>query len=122
MNFWDDLYDKYKDSRYGILFLFSLLLFGGAFFLGVLVDVALRSLTNDPLLDRYFVEALPGIGLIAAAWIVLRLRQARARSRERSRYSPLSRDELRAARSKLRNGLKSAARPELRAPDTNLNY
>jgi len=74
--FWS-MYDRFKDRRYGGLFIF-----------------ALSALVLLPIL-------LPVIGLyfLARGWSAFRL--ARANRRNKLRYSPLSRDELRVARSKL---------------------
>jgi len=73
------LYDNFKDRRYGVLFLLSL-----------------AALVLSPVL-------LPVLGLYALSrgWSAFRV--ARASRRNKLRYSPLSRDELRVARSKLLN-------------------
>ena len=76
-SFWSSLYDKCKDRHYGILFLIAF----GAFVL-------------SPIL-------LPVMGLYFLAWGWSAFRLARANRRNKLRYSPLSRDELRVARSKL---------------------
>ena len=76
---WSNLYDTYKDRRYGALFLVSL---GG--------------LVLSPIL-------LPMMGLyvLGRGWSAFCL--ARSNRRNKWRHSPLSRDELRVARSKLLN-------------------
>ena len=76
-SFWGNLYDTFKDRRYGVLFLASL-----------------AALVLSPVL-------LPVMRLyvLARGWSVFCL--ARANRRNKLRYSPLSRDELRKARSKL---------------------
>jgi hypothetical protein len=78
-SFWGNLYDTFKDRRYGVLFL-----------------VSLCALVLSPIL-------LPVMGLyvLARGWSAFRLAQANRRNK--LRYSPLSRDELRVARSKLLN-------------------
>ncbi|MGA9452167.1 MAG: hypothetical protein WBW41_12580 [Verrucomicrobiia bacterium] len=75
--FWNNLYDSFKDRRYAALFLFAL----GAF---VLSPVLLS------------VMALYGLSRGVSAF-----RHTRAKRRNKWRYAPLSRDELRVARSKL---------------------
>jgi hypothetical protein len=97
-SFWDNLYDRFKDRRYGVLFLVSLV-----------------ALVLSPVL-------LPAMGLyfLGRGWSAFCL--AREDRRNQLRYSPLSRDELRVARSKLRNGMKPINRPAPRAPDTFLKY
>jgi len=78
-SFWGNLYDHFKDRRYAALFL-----------------IALVGLVLSPIL-------LPMMGLyfLGRGWSALRLAQANRRNK--LRYSPLSRDELRVARSKLLN-------------------
>jgi hypothetical protein len=117
-SFWDHAYDKYKDCRYGALFLSSLVAFFGLLILGAIIVAALHSLG----LEEYFWEALPGIGILGLAWGFLKFRQAQAERKKRLSHSPLSRDEMRVARSKLRNGMKPIQAPAPRAPDTNLKY
>ena len=78
--FWNNVYDSFKDRRYAALFLFAL----GAF---VLSPVLLP------------VMALYGLWRGMSAF-----RQARENRRNKWRYAPLSRDELRVARSKLVKG------------------
>jgi len=92
------LYDTFKDRRYAALFLLSLV-----------------ALALSPVL----VPIMAGFGL-ARAWSAFQM--ARADRRNRLRYPPLSRDEVRVARSKLQNGMKPLGRPEPRVPDTNLRY
>jgi hypothetical protein len=74
--FWN-MYDSFKDRRYAALFL-----------------IALGALVLSPIL-------LPAMGLyvLARGWSAFRL--ARANRRNKLRYLPLSRDEMRVARSKL---------------------
>ena len=97
-SYWSNLYDTFKDRRYGMLFLVSL---GGLVWLPILL----------PVMGLYF---------LGRGWSAFCL--ARDNRRNKLRYSPLSRDELRVARSKLRNGMKPIHRPAPRAPDTFLKY
>jgi hypothetical protein len=73
-------------------------------------------------MQDYFLEALPAPAILFLVWGILRFRQAYLQNREKLRRGPMSRDELRVARSKLRNGMKPNQRPAPRAPDTNLKY
>jgi hypothetical protein len=77
---WNNLYDSFKDRRYAALFF-----------------IALGALALSPIL-------LPVMGVYGLAWGVSAFRLARANRRNKLRYSPLSRDELRVARSKLMKG------------------
>jgi hypothetical protein len=90
--FWN-MYDSFKDRRYGGLFLACLVAFFGLLILGTVIF--------ELNLQEYFPYALPGVGLLAAAWIWRCIRHARAKRQNRLRYASLSRDELRVARSKL---------------------
>jgi len=94
-SFWSNLYDNFKDRRYAALAICAL----------VLLPILLP------------VTALYGL---ARGWSAFRM--ARADRRNKLRYSPLSRDELRVARSKLQNGIKPIKRPLPQVPDTNLKY
>lgn len=76
-SFWGNLYDTFKDRRYGVLFLVSL---GALVLLPILLPVM-------------------GLYVLARGWSAFCL--TRANRRNKLRYSPLSRDELRKARSKL---------------------
>ena len=90
--FWN-MYDSFKDRRYAVLFLTSLVVFLGLLILGTVI-----CRLN---LQESFPYALPGVGLLAAAWILGCIRHARAERQNQLRSSPLSRDEMRVARSKL---------------------
>lgn len=91
------MYDPSKDRRYGALFLSCLL--GG---LGLLILAAIfLKAVMDSELQGYVLPALPLVGLLSVVWAFLAFRSARQRQRERDKYPPLSRDELRVARSKL---------------------
>ena len=95
--FWNNWYDQFKDRRYGALFLSAILAFFGLLALGFFVNAVLRAFE----LEEYFPDVLAGIGLLGLAWGFFKFRQAQMRGRERSRHPPLSRDEVRVARSKL---------------------
>src|SRR6185436_11064785 len=94
---WNRLYDRSKDRRYGALFLASLWAFFGLLILAAIV----ATIINKFELQAYLPQAIPGIALLAVVWVVLAFRRGRLRRRERPKYPPLSRDELRVARSKL---------------------
>jgi len=95
--FWTSLFDHLKDcGRNAALFLVTL---AGLF--GVLL-LAVILCENDRY--KYLVPALPVIGVFAVVRASLAIRRVRACRRERSRYPPLSGDELRVARSKLMKG------------------
>ncbi|HXR04597.1 MAG TPA: hypothetical protein VN836_07800 [Verrucomicrobiae bacterium] len=95
--FWNSLYDKSKDRRYGALFLSTIPAFIGLLVIAVLIAAIVRA----PGVEDHFLPVLPGIGLLGLAWVCAKFRRAQMRRRERSRHPPLSRDELRVARSKL---------------------
>ncbi len=117
-SFWDNQYDNFKDRRYAALFWSTLM----ALIVLLLLGFFIGALLSEFGMQAYFVESLPGIGILVLACGFLKFRQARIRSQEKLRHGPLSRDELRVARSKLRNGMKAINRPAPRVPDTNLKY
>ena len=90
------MYDRVKDRRYGALFLSCLL---GSFGLLILAAIFGKVVIDFEL--RYVLAVLPVIGLLAVARMVLGFREFRRRRLERHKYPPLSRDEMRVARSKL---------------------
>ncbi len=101
---WNNLYDRAKDRRYGALFFSSLVGFFVVVVLGVLVYNILGGMdfgTFD--LQSHFLELLPGILIIIAAFVWRGIRRARAQRGKRFRREELSRDEIRKARSKLVN-------------------
>ena len=94
----NNLYDTFKDRRYGALFFGTFLVLMGLLALGLMMVAIIgrRDLPAD------LLQVLPGVGLLVVALVWRRVRQERARQRrERLQHGPLSRDELRVARSKL---------------------
>ena len=98
-SFWSNLYDSFKDRRYGGLFLSTILAFIGLLILGAVFEGIVGRFDWF----AYFPEVLSGIGILALAYGLASWRRRRAQWREQLRHSPLSRDELRVARSKLLN-------------------
>ena len=111
---WNNWYDGFKDRRYGGIFWSTLLAIIASFVLGGAIG-----LFN---LQIYFLYLLPGIGLLILACGFIAFRRAQAWRREKLPRGPMSRDELRVARSKLGNGMKPIQRLAPRAPDTDLKY
>ena len=92
--FWTNLFEHLKRcGRSGTLFIFALA--------GLVVLAALTTILCTTELYKYLLPVLPVIGVPALAWAGVAIRRARARRRQRLERSPLSRDELRVARSKL---------------------
>ena len=92
--FWSSLFGHLKDcGRSGSLFIFTI---GG-----LLVLLGVAGIICSLGLHKYLLPALPWASLPALAWAGVAIRRARARRRQRLDHSPLSRDELRVARSKL---------------------
>lgn len=94
---WGNLYDWCKDRRYAALFLVTLISFFGLAIPGVILYLQARAFA-PPLVD-----VLPGIGVlvVALATLVWRIIRRAREHRNPPRFSPLSRDEWRKARSKL---------------------
>jgi hypothetical protein len=111
---WPDWYDRFKDRRYGGIFWSTLLAIIASFALGGAIG-----LLN---LQTYFLYLLSGIILLILACGFFAFRRAQAWRRKKLPRGPMSRDELRVARSKLRNEMRTSQRPAPRAPDTNLKY
>ena len=92
--FWSSLFEHLKHcGRGGTVFMLTLA--------GLVVLAALGAIICNTQLYKYLLPVLPGIILLGVAWVVVAIRRARAQRRERLHHSPLSRDELRVARSKL---------------------
>ena len=89
---WNNLYDRFKDRRYGLLFFISILSSVGVVFIGKAVIEEMSSVNWAPY--------LPGIIILGVAVIWRKWRRSRM-PRERMKIEPLSRDEWRKARSKL---------------------
>jgi hypothetical protein len=115
---WSSLYDKFKDCRYGALFLSTILACIGLLISAVIIAAALR----ESGLEKYSLAALSGLGILVLAWGSCSFRRARTRHRAKLRHDPLSRDELCRARSKLKNGMKLIQSPAPRVPDIDLKY
>jgi hypothetical protein len=93
--FWGSLFDHLRDcGRNATLFMFALA--------GLLVLLLLAGIIAEHGLQRYFLYALGLFALVALAWVCVGIRRACIRRRERLQRGPLSDDELRVARSKLR--------------------
>ena len=101
---WNRLYDRFKDRRYGALFVACLLAFFGLLILAAVIGTVIGEFE----LQEHIARASPVVGLLAVVWVFLVFRGARQRQRERHKYPPLSRDELRVARSKLLKDRKEA--------------
>ena len=115
---WDNFYDTFKDRRYAALFWSTLMMSIGLLVLGGTLIAVLSEFS----LSGYFLETLPAFAIPVLVWWGLKFRQAYLQSREKAPRGPLSRDEVRVARSKLRNGMKPINRPAARTPDVDLKY
>ena len=111
-SFWNQLYDRHKDRRYANLFFVTLLCF-----VGLIVPI-LAIILHAGTFELHPLYLLPGIVgiLIAVIWGTIRHFR---RQRHTPAFPRLSRDELRKARSKLKNSFK---RFRAKAPDTDLKY
>jgi hypothetical protein len=94
---WSNLYDKFKDRRYGALFFISLMSVLGLLLLAVMVG----QIIGPANVQEYVLQALPGVGIIIVALIWRAVRRSRAQRGKRFRREELSRDEVCKARSKL---------------------
>ena len=99
MNFpWDNVFDFFQDRNRGALFFRSLGAFLVMFLLGALADeVVVAGGWQDQV-----VYVIPVVGSVVSLWLCVLIRRGRAaRRRQRYKSTPLSRDELGKARSKL---------------------
>jgi len=94
-SFWNNLYDWSKDRRYAALFLVTFIIFLGLAIPGVILYLNAKTLSLRP---GYAVPGTCGL-VVTLTWTAIR--RVRRRRRHRSAFSPLSRDELAKARSKL---------------------
>jgi hypothetical protein len=90
--FWTNVFEYFKDRRMAGVFFGTLLALVGLIIAGVIV----YQILGDKVV--YLLPVAAAFFLISAARAILR---ARARRRNRYKSSPLSRDELKKARSKL---------------------
>ena len=92
--FWSSLFEHLKHcGRGGTVFMLTLA--------GLVILAALAVIICATQLYDYLLPVMPAIAVLAVAWAGVAIRRARARRRQRVERSPLSRDELRVARSKL---------------------
>jgi hypothetical protein len=117
-SFWEHVYDDVKDRRYAVLFVTTLMVFFGLLIAGVFLEALFREFG----MQEYFWEGLPAVAVLSLALGILKFCRVWKESQERALRGPLSRDELRVARSKLRNGMKPIGPPAPKAPDTDLKY
>jgi len=89
---WNNLYDRFKDRRYGLLFFVSAIASVGFLLVGRIIIEVVSPVNWAPY--------LPGIFILGVAMIWRKWRRSQM-PRERMKIEPLSRDEWRKARSKL---------------------
>ena len=94
---WSNLYDRFKDRRYGTLFIITFLTsLGLLIFAGAVISIVRQSNSEETVLA--FVPAMVLL-IVALVWKMILL--ARAQRNAGTKFPPLSRDELSKARSKL---------------------
>jgi high-affinity Fe2+/Pb2+ permease len=99
MNFlWDNVFEYFKERRYGAIFFSALVAFLMVFFIGAVVI----KLIIDNGFQDYLFFAVSVMGMLFLFWIAQGIARLRRRRWDRYKSSPLSRDELSKARSKLR--------------------
>jgi hypothetical protein len=94
------IWNSFKDRRYAALFFVIFLVSIGIFF-------GLLAFFQIPNFQEYVLQSLPGIGILIVALVWRSIRRARARRGEKFRRQEMSRDEIRKARSKLVNKIKT---------------
>jgi len=95
--FWGNVFEYFKERRYAAVFFGTL----SALIVTLVAGAILYHVVGEFHLLEYWPYALPGVGLLLVALIWRAWRQARAQRLNQYKISPLSRDELTKARSKL---------------------
>jgi hypothetical protein len=121
--FWKSFFEDFRErGRDATPFLFTL----AALVVLLIVGGIFDEITRDPAVADFMRRALPWAGTIAVVGIlvsvIMAIRRARNRRRERWQRHELSCDEWRVARSKLKSGLNkfNSVKPVSRPPDTDL--
>jgi hypothetical protein len=117
-SFWANLFEHFR-SKSAWLFVPVLLAFIGLILIPEFVLPELIDFNSEEV-PRVVIYAMPGIVLLLVAGIVVAVRRARVRRRNRHQSSSLSRDEINKARSKLKSSFKSP--PVKQLPDIDLKY
>jgi hypothetical protein len=100
---WSKLYDNVKDRRYAALFFITLFVF-----VVLLILVAgICGIVGNFNIQEYFLQALPGIGILMVALVWRTIRRMRTWRGGKFQRQEMSRDEIRKARSKLVNKSKT---------------
>ena len=95
--FWGNVFEHFKERRYAAVFFGTLMAMGGLLIAGLISYQVICAYH----LEDYLVNSLLAVALISMGWIGRRIARARARRRDLYKISPLSRDEVSKARSKL---------------------
>lgn len=95
--FWGNVFEYFKDRRVAGVFFGTLMALGALLVAGFIAAQVICAFN----LEGYAIYALPVLALVFFVQLVRGIRRTRARSRERYKISPMSRDELTKARSKL---------------------
>jgi hypothetical protein len=91
---WGNIFDHFKERRIAAFFF-------GALFVVPPAGFLLSRIQEAENLKNYVLYATPGLLLIFVSLMARAVQRARARGRDGYKISPMSRDELRKARSKL---------------------
>jgi hypothetical protein len=96
-SFWGNVFEYFNDRRVAAVFFGTLMALGALLIVGLILYQVIFAYE----LQDYIFYSLPGAVLILSAWVGHCVARARARRLDRYKSSPLSRDELVKARSKL---------------------
>jgi hypothetical protein len=99
MNFlWDNIFEYWKERRYALLFVTSMFMVFALLLIACIVGELLQNQSSK----EKAVYILPGVLVVLGVWAWGFIGRFRRRGDNRYEPSPLSRDELHKARSKLR--------------------
>ena len=101
--FWGNVFEYFKDRRIAGIFFGTLMALGGLLIAGIIAAQVFCAYNLQDYLN-YIVPGAAAIFLMLfSIWIIRARRRMLARRKDRYRISPMSRDELNKARSKLVN-------------------
>lgn len=99
--FWSNAFEYFKDRRIAGIFFGTLLALGGLLIAGIIAAQIFCAYNLQDYLKYIVPGAAAVFALLFTVWIIRFRRRLRARRNDRYKISPMSRDELNKARSKL---------------------
>ena len=101
--FWGNVFEYFKDRRIAGIFFGTLMALGGLLIAGIIAAQVFCAYNLQDYLNYIVLGAAAIFLMLFSIWIIRARRRMLARRKDRYRISPMSRDELNKARSKLVN-------------------